>query len=107
MDDRFGEVEELATGLLGVASEHVEGLLVVDRMGRHQDAFGTFDHRATGEGAFEETADGALGSGAGVGLAAGAGDWAEAAPRVPAARPASSAAAARAGPARDRDISAS
>jgi hypothetical protein len=32
MDDRFGDVEEFGAGLLGVATEHVEGLLVVDAL---------------------------------------------------------------------------
>ena len=38
-NDGLGEVEEFAISLLGVASEHVEGLLVVDRVSRHEDAF--------------------------------------------------------------------
>lgn len=53
MDDGFGEVEEFAAGLLGAVAEHVEGLLLVDCVGGHEDAFGLFDHGAAGEGAFE------------------------------------------------------
>ena len=53
MNDGFGEVDQLDAALLGVAAEQLEGLLVVDGVGRHQDAFGSFDHGAPGECAFE------------------------------------------------------
>ena len=53
MDDRLGEIEKFDAVLLRVAAEQVKGLLVVDCVGCHEDAFGAFDHGAAGEGAFE------------------------------------------------------
>src|SRR5581483_8987602 len=51
--DGFREVDQLAAGALGVASEQVEGLLLAEAVDGHENAPGALDRGAAGENAFE------------------------------------------------------
>ena len=42
-DDGGGDVAEFAPGLLGVVAEQLEGVVGVDRVAGHEDAFGLLD----------------------------------------------------------------
>lgn len=53
MDDGFGEVDQPGAGLLGLGAEQVEGFLLVDRMGRHEDPLRLLDHGAARESTLE------------------------------------------------------
>jgi len=70
--DGFCEVEQLAAAALRLASEHLEGVLFVDRGGGHEDSFGAFDHRPASEGAFEAVVFGRSGAGRSRALTAAA-----------------------------------
>ena len=53
VDDGGGEVEEFAVVGPGVLAEQFVGVLLVDCVAFHEDAFGAFDQRAASESAFE------------------------------------------------------
>jgi hypothetical protein len=53
VDDRCGDVGELATGVLGVVAQHRERRVAVDRVACHQDAPGLFDDGPSPEGSFQ------------------------------------------------------
>jgi len=45
LDDRLGDVHELAAVVLRMVAEHFERVLLVDRVARHQDALRLLDQR--------------------------------------------------------------
>jgi hypothetical protein len=51
--DRFGDRDEFASVALGIGAEKLEGLLLVDAVDGHEDAFGSLDDGAPSERAFE------------------------------------------------------
>ena len=53
LGDGFGDLNEFVSVSLGVVAEKLEGLLFVDAVDGHEDAFGSFDGGAAAEGAFE------------------------------------------------------
>lgn len=53
VDNRLGDVENLAAAVLGVVAKKLEGSLVIESVTLHQDALGPLDHGATAECALE------------------------------------------------------
>jgi hypothetical protein len=49
LDDRGGDIAELAAVVLRVVAQHLEGAVGGRRLAGHQDAFGLFDQRAAAE----------------------------------------------------------
>jgi len=53
VDNGTCDVGEFSVSAAGVGAEEFEGLLLVDVVAFHEDAFGAFDERAAGEGPFQ------------------------------------------------------
>src|SRR5204863_1195926 len=53
LDDGICDVDELAPVVLRVVAEHLECVVGVDRMARHEDALRLLDCRPSAEGALE------------------------------------------------------